>query len=476
MIKTTNENNNSFAAVFKQAFEQDVLSSAVKLPTDKASYPPRAQLFLHQLNRFWQQNGESAINFRSYAVNEHKLFEYALFLRGYMRDAQKVLANLTQQHAASDDLIELFHASAEYVVACNHQLHDKRIFDNNVGYHTWQIDLTHGLKNAVYQKPPFTPSKPDKPALYLFMPFRIEPDNRQISKWVYLNMRNTLDNAPFVNGQTDVFAVHYPIQKSRSSNIDALLRTLHRPSDYFETPDLEFVHRNWLPYIAENLQIDTNGTVQTAQPYSPQKLCAAFRRINIFTYCAGTANAHRCLAALQHIGAQIYGKELTQKAMTGIFLCSYGFLPMQQKLPYSGVHIYSHFPNDINHLEPFVNLNNHTLYEQTKCTTAQYPARFSVMPDERNIVVALRLPNKFSIIKDNRVTPYHDSEFGHSMTNINSPNILDADNFAHRLFKSVLQNSCVGKRGKEVLDMSAATPQNIIQTAVLWGNRQTLQL
>ena len=476
MIKTTDENINPFAAVFKHAFEQDVLSSAVKLPTNKASYPPRAQLFLHQLNRFWQQNGESEINFRHYALNEHKLFEYALFLRGYMRDAQKVLANLKQQHAASNDLIELFQASAEYVVACNHQLHDKRIFDNNASYHTWQINLTNGLKNAVYQKPQLTPSGSDKSALYLFMPFRIEPDNRQISKWVYMNMRNTLDNAPFINDQTDVFAVHYPIQKSRSSNIGALLRTLRHPSDYFETPDLEFVRQNWLPYIADNLQIDAKGTVQTAQPYSPQKLCAAFRRINIFTYCAGTANAHRCLTALQHIGTQIYGNELTQKAMTGIFLCSYGFLPVQPKLPYSGVHIYSHLSNDINRLEPFVNLNNHILYEQTKCTTAQFPAHFSVMPDKRNIVVALRLPNKFSTIKDGNITPYQDSEFGHSMTNINTPNILEADNFAHRLFKSVLQNCCTGKRGKEVLDMPTATPQNIIQTAVLWGNRQMLKL
>ena len=89
------------------------------------------------------------------------------------------------------------------------------------------------------------------------------------------------------------------------------------------------------------------------------------------------------------------------------------------------------------------------------------------MPDKRNIVVALRLPNKFSTIKDGNITPYQDSEFGHSMTNINSPNILDADNFAHRLFKSVLQNCCTGKRGKEVLDMPTATPQNIIQTKIV---------
>ena len=474
MIKTTDENNNPFAAVFKQAFMQDILSFAVKLPTEKASYPPRTQLFLHQLNRFWQQNGESAINFRNYVINEHKLFEYALFLRGYMRDAQKVLANLKQQHAASNDLIELFQASAEYVMACNHQLNDKRIFDNNIGYHTWQIDLTRGLKNAVYQTH-LTPPNPNKSALYLFMPFRIEPNERQISKWVYMNMRNTLDNAPFTSAQTDVFAVHYPIQKSRSSNIGALLGTLHHPSEYFEPQDMAFVRQNWLPYIAENLQIDDKGIVQTAQPHSPQKLCAAFRRINIFTYCAGTANAHRCLTALQHITTQIYGDELTQKAMAGIFLCSYGFLPVQQKLPYSGVHIYSHLSNDTNRLEPFVNLNNHTLYEQTKCTATQAPAHFSVMPDKRNIIVALRLPDKFSIMKNSYVTSYQDGEFGHNMTNINTPNILETNNFAHHLFKSVLQNSCLGKRGKQVLDMSASTPQNIIQNAVLWGKRQTLQ-
>lgn len=475
MTNRNSENYNPFANVFRIAFEHDILRSAIKAPTIEVSYPPRVHQFMRHLNRFLQNNGETATDYQHYAFDEHKLFEYALFLRGYMRDAQKVLANLKQEHTSAEDLIELFHASSEYVVACNHQLKDKRIFDNNVGYHTWQINLSHGLKNATYLPQPSAPQN-NSNALYLFMPFRVEPQERILGKWLYTNMRNTLDNPPFLTKQVNVYAVHYPLQKSRCSNITSVLKTIQHSPDYFEAQDMDFVRQNWLSYVATDVKIDDRNKVENARPHSPQQLQENFGRINIFSYCAGTANAHRCLIALQHITLQIYGDDLTRKAIQNVFVCSYGFLPTQEHLPYSGVHFYSHLTDDANRREPFANLNNHTLYEQTKCQEPYSPARFSVMPDGRNIVVALRLADRFTVIKDETVVSFQDGEFGHSMTNINTPNILDTQNFSHHLFKSVLQNSCLGKRGADVLNITTSNmPYNQIQKAVLWANRQNLR-
>lgn len=475
MENVETKNYNPFAAVFKKAFEDDVAADALHIPSADISYPPRVHHFMYHLNRFLLHNGEKAFYYKSYVLNEHKLFEYALFLRGYMRDAQTVLAHLKQEHAASKDLIMLFQASSEYVVACNHQLHDKRIFDNNVGYHTWKINLSHGLQNATYQ-PKSSANDPTQRSLYLFMPFRIEPQEQTLSKWIYMNMRQTLDNPLIFDHQVKTYAVHYPLQKSRSSNISSLLQTLNQPSSYFEPQDLAFVKQNWLSYVAQQIEIDQKGNVLWSKPHTSQQLNNHFRHITIFSYCAGTANAHRCLTALQHITTQIYGKKQTREAMANVFLCSYGFLPIRSELPYSGVHFYSHRINDKQKIEPFVNLNNHALYEQTKCKSPQSSAQLSIMPDGRNFVAALSLPENFSVVQNNQVVPFIDGEFGHSMTNVNTPNILDTDNFAHHLFKSVLQNSSLGLRGKDVLNISTTrTPNHQIVSAVMWANRQNLR-
>lgn len=474
MINEPQHTANPFADVFRRAFVDDVLNGALQIPHGMNVHTPRTTAFMQSLNRFLQNNNLAPLEYRHYAFDERKLLDYALFLRGYMRDAQKVLANLKQEHATSPDLIELFHAASEYAVACNHQLKDKRVFDNNVGYHTWRIDLHNGLKNALYQ-PVNSSISANRHALFLFMPFRIEPQQQQLSKWVYNNMRHTLDNRQIFGAKTDVYVVHYPIQKSRCSNIASLLQTIHN-TQYIEKQDIDFVKQNWLSYIAQEIKLDDQGKVLTAQPYTPEQLEQNFSNITVFSYCAGTANAHRCLTALQHITAQIYGAAQAQKAMQNVLLCSYGYLPMQHHNAYAGVHFYSNAVDDENRREPFVNLNNHALYEQSKCRQTDASARFSVMPDGRNFVVAIQLSDKLCYFDDGRPKTYYDGEFGHSMLNVNTPNICDTQNFAHKLFCSVIEKGSIGVRGTELLRLNqTAHSDNQIQSAVLLSRLQKIR-
>ena len=92
-------NNNPFANVFREAFLKDVLQHAVYIPKkhDNLSLPPRVNLFLDALNKFLYLNGCAPLLYQKYLIDEPKLLEYALFLRGYMRDAQPILANSTPQ-------------------------------------------------------------------------------------------------------------------------------------------------------------------------------------------------------------------------------------------------------------------------------------------------------------------------------------------------------------------------------------------
>lgn len=463
-------NNNPFANVFRNAFIKDVLSKAVYVPQkdDKAKNAPRVGLFLDSLNKFLYLNGCAPLLYQKYIIDEHKLIEYALFLRGYMRDAQPILATLSKEHATDTHLIELFRASSEYVVACNNQFNNKKFFDNNASYRIWKLHPHNTLLNAQYTNANGM-INPNKHNLFLFMPFRIKDNQTEVQKWVLNNMRTTLDNQEIFGTQVDVYVQHFPIQKSRSSNIYSLLQTLKNPKTYYEQKDMDFVVENWLKFIKKETTDAGNNL------YQEKELYQNFNNITIFAYCSGAANAHRVLNALHELTQQLYGKDIAQNTMQQIGVITYGFLPIEEYSPYSGIHFYTSAIDDNNRREPFVNLNNHLLYEKTKCKLPLQPAKYSVMPDGRNFIIALQMPEQMSIIKDNQPTSFKDGEFGHSMNFINQTNLLDNKNYAYHIFCDTLQKFSLGKRHLKDIELPKnASPNNLIMNSLLKSQLQTL--
>ena len=466
--------NNPFAKVFAGAFYKDVLDGAIFTPTHHTEHPERVKSFMRQLNRFIATAGETPIMYPKYAFDEHKLFEYALFLRGYMRDSQSVLAHLKQEYAVDNDLISLFNASSEYVMACNGKIGDKRTFDNNVGYKVWKTDLTSGLAEASYQ-PLEEKISAQRHNLFLFMPFRIKDTEEMVNKWILNTMRQSLDNPVYVN-DVDVYAVHYPIQKSRSSNVTSVLKTLKMNESFYEPEDLEFVKNNWLQFIAADIELNSLNKVVSATPYSAEKLAENFRNITVFSYCAGTANAHRCLNVLYEITRQIYDQQTADNAISEVFVSSYGFLPVRDRLRYSGIHFYTNAVDDKNRREPFVNLNNHELYEKTKVSSDDMPAKLSVLPDGRNYILAFKLADKIGFYQNDELEQITDGEFGHNMANISTPNVYDRNNYAHNIFKTVLANSSVGMRGNKVLNAKKSiSADNLLLHSVILSQMQKIK-
>lgn len=459
--------NNPYAKVFRNAFYHDVLDEMIYTPTCKQIHPLRVEKLMDEFNKFLRTAGETEIPYKNYVLNEDKLIDYALFMRCYMRDAQEVLANLQPKYATDPDLINLFQAASNYLVAGSHSRNQKKIFDNNVSYRTWKIDLSEGFERASYQKAS-EPIDPSRHSLYLFMPFRVKDDEQQLKIWTYNNMRQTLSNAEIFGPQVDAYVVNFPIQKSRTSTVVSLLKTLQNSENYYEDKDMEFVKKYWLNYVGKDIKLNAEGKVVSGQPYSAEQLKQNFNNITIFSYCAGTANAHRSLNALTEITKQLYDEQTTAEAMHNVFICSYGFLPPREHLPYSGVHFYTNAVPDKNRREPFANLNNHKLYEQTKCRTPTDRARYTQMPDGRNFVVALQMPEKLTIMQNGEIQNVFDGEFGHNLANVNTPNIQDVDNFAFNLFKTVLEKSSTGVRGKDVLSVpdNATNGAKIINIAL----------
>ena len=110
-------NNNPFAKIFKSALIDDVLSKSILLSHNNSEQTPsRIKIFLEELNRFFMSSGEVPVHLQNYAINEKALLSYALFLRGYMRDAQKVLQNIESKYTCDTDMLRLFEASSHYAV------------------------------------------------------------------------------------------------------------------------------------------------------------------------------------------------------------------------------------------------------------------------------------------------------------------------------------------------------------------------
>ena len=199
-------NNNPFAKIFKSALIDDVLSKSILLSHNNSEQTPsRIKIFLEELNRFFMSSGEVPVHLQNYAINEKALLSYALFLRGYMRDAQKVLQNIESKYTCDTDMLRLFEASSHYAVACNGKIKgSNHVYDDEVGYLFCKVDLSKGIVNARFARQENS-INPERKNLVLFMPFRIKNNELELKKWLYKNMYTSLDNPQVFGKDTDVY-------------------------------------------------------------------------------------------------------------------------------------------------------------------------------------------------------------------------------------------------------------------------------
>ena len=445
--------HNPFAKIFHNALQDDVLNKSIILnQNNNEQTPARVKEFLSELNRFFISSGISPIDTQRYAINEKELIRYALFLRGYMRDAQKVLQNVDSKFTCDKDMLRLFDASSYYVVSCNGQIKgDKHIYDDKAGYLFCKLDLSEGIENVQLQKQE-KPLNPERKNLVLFMPFRIKNNETELKKWLYKNMYHSMDNKEVFGKNVDVYVAYFPIQKSRCAKISSTIRTILQPESYVEEQDLALVKKAFLPFIARQSEIDATGKVIDAEKYNKEQLVKNFGNLTFMSYCAGTADAHRITTAIQKISAQVYKEAETDEALKQLFVISYGFLPLRKNLNYSGVHFFSNEANDTGKKEPFSKMNSPELYETCKYKEeSALPAKVSLMPDRRNFVIALKNEEKFTLVSNReKLIDITDPEYGHNIGHITGSHL--GYNFGSQQFKTVLENAVSGKRGKEVFD------------------------
>lgn len=465
-------NNNPFAKIFYNAMQEDVLHKSIFLNhSNNEQTPERVKKFLSELNCFFITSNIPPIDSQRYAIDEKSLRQYALFLRGYMRDAQKVLHNIDSKFTCDQDMLRLFDASSHYVVSCNGQIKgDNHNFDDNAGYLFCKLNLSDGIENLRSDNQ-HTLLNPKRKNLVLFMPFRIKNNEAELKKWLYKNMYHSLDNKQVFGQDVDVYVAYFPIQKSRCAKISSTIRTILHPETYVEEQDLSLVKQAFLPFISSQIEVDNEGKVLQAKKYNKEQLKQNFSNLTFMSYCAGTADAHRISTALEQISSQVYSEAETKEALHNLFLISYGFLPLSKNLNYSGVHFFSNEANDTGKKEPFSKMNSPELYETCKYQAGStLPAKVSIMPDQRNFVVALRNEEKFTLVNNKeKLIDITDPEYGHNIGHITGSHF--GYNFGSQQFKTVLENAASGKRGKDVFnrrqDNDAAITTSLTMAAML---------
>ena len=455
-------NNNPLAAAVRSAFIQNVLNKPFVENRNKAARNTienilrnkRVSLFENAINRFLTNCGEAPVKMSSTFADEKNLLTFSLQLSGYIRDAQKALNNLSDAHACDPDLIRLYQAAAKYSADCSGKIEgSKYFFREHCDYHFWKIKNTSVLAEADFLDSGFRIS-PQRHNLFISMPFHISASQNELRKWSDKFLNQALDNKNIFGTRVDVYLAHFPIEQPRGEKFALSLETIRSPQTYFEKADMTFVKNNLSAFLGEHIEIDEHNHITAGKPYDNETFKRLCGNITILGYCAGAAHAHRWINAFSHLAGQLYDEQTVRDAAKNIFVITYAFLPVQEKNKYAGAHFMSNFADDTMRKEPFIKMFAPRLYEQSKYrpeTTA--PARISIMPDNRNYIVALNLPEDFALYDQNHHKhPLPDLENGHHMAVVTARNANSATNYPFLQFTSVLENASLGRRGLEVFN------------------------
>lgn len=459
--------NNPFAKVFRDALIEDVVEKSLFVAYDKNE--DRVKKFVFSLNKMFKNAGLPPVHINKHLINERKLIEYAQFMRGYMRDSQKIFLDITNSQTCNDELSSIFISSSHYVVACNGKVEGyKHIVNEEAPYVFWKVNMPNGLARAELEKTDETLDVKKK-NLVLFMPFRIKAQEDDLRTWLTKYFHTSLDGEGLKD--VNIYAAHFPINKSRGGKVFSTLETIKNPNGYIEELEQDLVAEHFLPLIAKDIELDENKNIVSATPYSHEEVVENFKNLTVMGYCAGSADAHRTLMEIKRLTAQVYDKQTTDAAVENLFLISYSFLPVQKKNPYSGAYFITNSEDDYLKKEPFTKMNAPELYEEVKYTPSPLPARISVMPDEHSFVIAHKRPERLDIIGQT-IKTIVDPEYGHDISHITATR-ANGENFATQQFRTVLENAANGKRGKEVFCSrgSLNNINNSLTAFTVWAKR-----
>ena len=460
--------NNPLAAVIRSAYIKNVVKAPLQIQNQSLGKNTLENILRHKrmvrfeqaIHRFLENCGQKPVPCLNQYASEKELLTFSLQLSGYIRDGQKALANLTSAQAHDKDLIDLYKAAAKYSCDCNGMIEgSKYVFHEHCDYQFWKIRFADKLENSKFNNFGFSVD-PHRHNLILAMPFHIGATQEELQQWTSKFMGSALDNRDIFGSAVDVYLAHFPIEQPRGEKFALALETLRSPEDFYHEADMTFVLKNLSKFIAEGLEVDAKHQVIRGKPYSDAAFADKCKNLTLVGYCAGGAHAHRWLNAFYHVASQMYEPQAVTKAMQNIFVLNYAFLPPEVENKYSGVHFMSNYAEDTLRKEPFVKMFSPELYEKVKYQQRYYPARKTVMPDKRNLVLSCCLPENLKVCRaDGQAVLMPNLENGHHMGVVTQPQVLSVYSWARQQFRTVLQNASLGCRGRDVFCQAESKEQ-----------------
>lgn len=496
--------NNPFAKLFYDKFQEDVLNKCIFYGNNETiPKTPLENKFMERFNRFLERCGQPQIDASHHNISDKKLAQFCADLRFYMISNIQNIQEPSSDFSHDKDLVGLFDSAAQYLIARTRQyrLQGKKIpqISDIYDYTVWKVSFTD---EAGHLKiiPSNIAAKPTARNVFVFNPNRCPANEALVKRQFRHDMQDLFHGSKHEDIKT--YFIHLPPSYPEEVAVANILTTMRYPEEYTEA-DMSFAQERWGNFLGKNLKYNEDNEITSGYRYSDEDFIANMNNMTIVSYCASTADAHRCLKAFKTLAQQIYEPEIVKQALKNVNLISYAMLPLEKNPDYSGVYFMSNDVINQNNPEHVVLTNFPELYQQvhiapgdlqtvdskiTETAAGDYivaspmPEASIQMDKEGRLVDKIKdknarakrlsLDTNLKAAKEGNLANKERRD-GHRMQNSTSANL---GHINHIMFKTVFNNSLLGKHGADLFKDAATRNNNHILTpAIAFAHRKKLK-
>ena len=404
---------NPFASLFYQVFMHNFPEQPETVPSS-----PQENKFLFTLAKHLNSLFEKAapagekplhINEKHHPADIKKLKNFALSLRAIMIAGSRYIPNIKSKDSISPEIIALFDNIGGLLAKTFPKY--STIYD----YSAFQQKGTALI--------PAQEASPRQKNIFVFGVSRDDENNPQnAEKNLRHYLKDLLESPVLKQENMQIYNTCFPTAYPEEIAVPEMLGTINSPELYNEA-DLIYVEKYWHQFLGKNLSFDEDGKITGGKPHSPEKFSENMKNMVILGYCAGAANAHRCLKAFKSLAQQLYTPEETAAALKNINFISYAFMPLEQNPDYHQTAILCN-SKDENNPEATVRCNFPEIYEKVHLTGQDIGKAKFTPHNGKDGILALELPAA-PVIYDshhNKISKEINDRNGHRWQNVTAKN------------------------------------------------------
>lgn len=390
--------------------------------------------FISHLNNFFEKNKTTDgkhlhIDENNHNLNKADIKYFAHSMCAIMISGSRYIPNISSKYTLDNNIITLFDNISDLICKNSNK------YDNIYDYCNF-IVKGQNIIDA-------TPATTNKRNIFIFGVSRDDQHKKETALDNYKHFMKDIANIEELNNEnTEIYHTSFPTSYPEEIAIPEILGTVNNPEFYNEADNL-YAQQYWHKFLGENIKFDEDGNIINGKKYSPEVFASNLKNLNILGYCAGAANAHRCLKAFKDLAEQLYSKDEVSNAMKNINFISFAFFPLEKQPDYT-------------HTAIICNSKDETNPETTiRCIYPELYEKYRIKPDdigkakcspytEKDTILALELP-KNPVIYDENNNPILreiNNRNGHRLQNITAYN-SKSPNF--RIFRTIVKLALTNK-------------------------------